>query len=406
MVRGRGVVDDADMTESNAEQTSAPPPPASAAGATAVVRLRRRASDRVAAGVASGIADYLNVDPILIRVALVGLVLFNGAGFFIYLLAWLFIPVEGRDSSIVEDWIQRLGVNASTAGTVAWVILAIVGTMWLFDSMQPNDGVVNVRPMVGFVVALLVIAGGILLVRRTAAGGPSGPVDRAVASGPAYADAPAPPARPAVVSRPRVPRERSPLGFYVLGLLLLTIGAMTAVDGATTADILPGQYAGVALAIVGAGLVIGAWWGRARWLIFVGLLLIPIAVAMSFVTAPLEGGWGDRRESPTTAAELDDEYRLAGGELTIDLSDLPRSTAERHIAASIGIGRLLVIVPDGAGVDVTTEIGAGTSNLLGTVQEGTGLTDRNVREGTGGTFVLDLEAGIGSVRVRTATEGD
>ena len=404
MVLHPGGGDDAGMTESNAEQSSAPPPPTSAAGATAVARLRRRASDRVAAGVASGIADYLNVDPILIRVALVGLVLFNGAGFFIYLLAWLFIPVEGRDSSIVEDWIRRLGVNAATAGTVAWVLLAVVGTMWLFDSMQPNDGVVNVRPMVGFVVALLVIAGGILLVRRTAAGGPSGPVDRAVASGPAYADAPTAPA--AVVSRPRVRRERSPLGFYVLGLLLLTIGAMTAIDGATTADILPGQYAGAALAIVGSGLIVGAWWGRARWLILIGLLLVPIAVAMSFVTAPLEGGWGDRREAPTSAAELDDEYRLAGGRLTIDLSDLPRSTAERHIAASIGIGRLMVILPDGATADVTTEIGAGTSDLLGTIQEGTGLTDRNVHEGTGGTFVLDLEAGIGSVRVRTATEGD
>ena len=89
------------MTESNTEPTSAPP-----ASAAATTRLRRRASDRVAAGVASGLADYLNVDPLLIRVAFVGLVLFNGAGFFIYLLAWLFIPVEGRDSSVVEGWIR------------------------------------------------------------------------------------------------------------------------------------------------------------------------------------------------------------------------------------------------------------------------------------------------------------
>ena len=106
MVPDHSIVDDAGMTDSNAEPASAQPPPTSAVAAP---RLRRRATDRVAAGVASGLADYLNVDPLLIRVALVGLVLFNGAGFFIYLAAWLFIPVEGSDVSIVEGWIRRLG---------------------------------------------------------------------------------------------------------------------------------------------------------------------------------------------------------------------------------------------------------------------------------------------------------
>ena len=126
MVRMRGVVDDAGMTDSNAEPASAQP-----ASTVGTPRLRRRATDRVAAGVASGLADYLNVDPLLIRVALVGLVLFNGAGFFIYFAAWLFIPVEGSDTSIVEGWIRRLGASAGTAGTITWVVLAIIGTMLL-----------------------------------------------------------------------------------------------------------------------------------------------------------------------------------------------------------------------------------------------------------------------------------
>src|SRR5918996_1190037 len=92
MVPEESSVDDVAMTESNAEPASVPP-----TSTTGAPRLRRRATDRVAAGVASGLADYLNVDPLLVRVLLVGLVLFNGAGFFIYLAAWLFIPVEGSE---------------------------------------------------------------------------------------------------------------------------------------------------------------------------------------------------------------------------------------------------------------------------------------------------------------------
>ena len=191
-----------------------------------------------------------------------------------------------------------------------------------------------------------------------------------------------------------------------MGLLLLVIGVMAAIDGTGSADLLPGQYAGVALTILGLGLVVGAWWGRARWLILIGLLLVPVALALSFVTVPLNGGWGEHRESPTSVAELEDQYHVAGGRLTLDLSGLPQSTAERHVAASIGIGRLTVILPEGARADVTAEVGAGASDLLGAQQEGTGLSDRELQGGTGGALVLDLEAGIGEVIVRTASEGE
>ncbi|MFN2418794.1 MAG: PspC domain-containing protein [Candidatus Limnocylindria bacterium] len=189
------------MTDSNAEPTSAPP--ASAAG---TARLRRRASDRVAAGVAAGVADYLNVDPLLIRVVFVGLVLFNGAGLFIYLAAWLFIPVEGRDVSIVEDWIRRLGVTGAAAGTVAWVLLGIAGTLLLIDWVRPG-GQPGIHP--GFALALVVITGGILLVRRTASGDASGVTDQPMTEESVAAAAPSAPTTRE--RRARVMRERSPL---------------------------------------------------------------------------------------------------------------------------------------------------------------------------------------------------
>ena len=127
---------------------------------------------------------------------------------------------------------------------------------------------------------------------------------------------------------------------------------------------------------------------------------------LSFITIPLDGGWGEHREAPTTSDELEGEYHLGAGRLTLDLSELPPSSAERHVAASIGLGRLVVILPEGSGAEVSAEVGAGTSDLLGSRQEGTGLIDHELQDASGGTFVLDLEAGLGEVIVRTAPQGE
>jgi signal transduction histidine kinase/phage shock protein PspC (stress-responsive transcriptional regulator) len=52
----------------------------------------RRGDDRVVAGVASGIAHELRVDPIVIRIAFIVLTIASGAGVPIYLVAWWLMP--------------------------------------------------------------------------------------------------------------------------------------------------------------------------------------------------------------------------------------------------------------------------------------------------------------------------
>ncbi len=55
-------------------------------------RLYRPTHDRIIGGVAAGLADYFNVDPVLIRLLWVFSLFFGGAGFFAYLIAWIIIP--------------------------------------------------------------------------------------------------------------------------------------------------------------------------------------------------------------------------------------------------------------------------------------------------------------------------
>ena len=68
-------------------------------------RLRRSGDDKMLAGVAGGIARYLNVNVTLVRVIIAALALFSGAGAALYLAAWLLIPADGEDQSIAEAWI-------------------------------------------------------------------------------------------------------------------------------------------------------------------------------------------------------------------------------------------------------------------------------------------------------------
>ncbi len=71
--------------------------------------LRRRSDDRVIGGVASGLGDYFNVDPLLIRIGFVGLMVFGGMGIFLYVAAWLLVPDDATDKSILEQVVQGSG---------------------------------------------------------------------------------------------------------------------------------------------------------------------------------------------------------------------------------------------------------------------------------------------------------
>jgi len=57
-------------------------------------RLFRSRKERILGGVCGGLGNYLNVDPVLIRVVWAILFFAAGAGFLAYILAWIIIPEE------------------------------------------------------------------------------------------------------------------------------------------------------------------------------------------------------------------------------------------------------------------------------------------------------------------------
>jgi phage shock protein PspC (stress-responsive transcriptional regulator) len=349
--------------------------------------LRRRTGDRVLGGVAGGLGDYFNIDPLLVRISFVGLMIFGGAGLVLYVAAWLLIPADGHDASPVEAFIRGLGL---TPGRLAWVALALVVFILFVNSWNVglgySDGPLGIP---GPVWALAIVVVGVMLVRRReAVTAPTAAATASVATLPVAAALKAP------------PRPRSPLAWYACGAVLLSIGLLALISQVAHVAVAPGQFFGAALAILGIGLVVGAWWGRARVLILIALLLVPVAVTASFITTPLEGGIGDHRYAPVSAAEVRDEYRALGGRLVLDLTGLNLGPGVVHISASVALGQLMVILPRDASVELRTRVGAGDSYVLGSQDVGTSLDNSYVRRNPyRTTYILDLEAGIGEVFV-------
>ena len=57
-------------------------------------KLYRSRENRMIAGVCGGLGEYFEIDPTLVRLALVFLALWWGGGILLYLLAWFIIPEE------------------------------------------------------------------------------------------------------------------------------------------------------------------------------------------------------------------------------------------------------------------------------------------------------------------------
>ncbi len=62
-------------------------------------RLYRSTEERMFAGVCGGIAEYLDVDPTLVRLAFVALSLMGGPGIPLYIILMLIAPEKPKESA-------------------------------------------------------------------------------------------------------------------------------------------------------------------------------------------------------------------------------------------------------------------------------------------------------------------
>jgi len=77
-------------------------------------KIFRSSKNRILGGVAGGIGEYFNIDPVLVRILFVLLGLSGGGGVILYLVLWLIIPNRPSGSS---DGQKNLEKNAQEIKT-------------------------------------------------------------------------------------------------------------------------------------------------------------------------------------------------------------------------------------------------------------------------------------------------
>ncbi len=75
-------------------------------------RLMRSRTDKVIAGVAGGIGQYLAIDPVIVRLAFVALC-FTGVGVLLYPVLWLIMPVEGGQRATPDQVFDEMRQQAA-----------------------------------------------------------------------------------------------------------------------------------------------------------------------------------------------------------------------------------------------------------------------------------------------------
>jgi phage shock protein C len=136
-------------------------------------KLTRSETDRMIAGVCGGLAAYLKVDSVLVRLAFVILIFASGIGIPIYLIMWVIMPSEAGagklGSEVIHDNIEEMGetvskrLNRFGRPNTVGLLLILLGIYFLFNQFG-WAGWVN-----AIFWPLLIIGAGIyLLSRRTA----------------------------------------------------------------------------------------------------------------------------------------------------------------------------------------------------------------------------------------------
>lgn len=408
MVQGLAAVQAGAMTE-----TPLPPAPGTEGPRTTgeeardLGRIRRSTTDRKVAGVAGGLGRHLDVDPLLLRVAFVVLTFFGGAGLIVYAAGWLLVPQDDGTEAAVRLEDRTRSVVLAVVGVIAGVsvVAELAGNAW--------------GPWFPWQLVVVAVVAAVLLSRRDRGypaptgpaagpvGGPVGGPDGA-AGGPTWGPAPAggptwaPPTAPVPVVRD--PRRRGPLLLWTtLALVALAEGILMSVDlsGVAVAD---GAYAALALGIIGAALVLGAFFGRGGGLVLVGLLAVPVLL-ISTLEDRIDAD--PQRETPDTAASVDPEYRLGVGELVLDLTEVEdlEELDGRVLDITVQVGRIEVVVPEeGLSVQATGRIGGpGEVSLFGERRGGIETLVREAHDGGPGSpvLVLETETNLGEIVVTT-----
>ena len=142
---------------------------------------------------------------------------------------------------------------------------------------------------------------------------------------------------------------------------------------------------------------------RVRKLLPLGVVLAAAFAVTAVSPASLSAGLGNKRERPADAAQLERSYEYGIGNFTLDLRDVALPQGTTKVDANLGIGNLVVRVPEGAALDIDAHAGAGKVDVLHETSDGTDVDDHVIAKNSSPSaprLELKVDVGFGHLEVR------
>ncbi|MDT8324588.1 MAG: PspC domain-containing protein [Bacteroidota bacterium] len=136
-------------------------------------RLYRNTHNKMVGGVCSGLADYFNIDPVLVRLLFVILTLHQGLGVLAYIILWIVVPARFEPAAAAEgagaatavpdemmpgrDTASTPQATAGKGSLYGGIVLIVIGMLFLLDNFIPGFGFEDFWPLL-----LIAVGGGML----------------------------------------------------------------------------------------------------------------------------------------------------------------------------------------------------------------------------------------------------
>ncbi|MFZ1080580.1 MAG: PspC domain-containing protein [Candidatus Kryptoniota bacterium] len=123
-------------------------------------RLYRSRKNTIIAGVAGGLGEYFDIDPVFVRVIFVVATLAGASGLLAYIILWIVVPkekfvfqtstqtAEGESNVEQKNTDYEYRYRRRHGGVIGGIVLVVLGALFLADNYLPFFSFSNTWPLI------------------------------------------------------------------------------------------------------------------------------------------------------------------------------------------------------------------------------------------------------------------